>query len=384
MARFADQAGVGRNNADVELDSPIIRFYDAYLDREVGLVDKSSAFGHGFNFASNESAAIADELGPGASVRDGAQVYLDRWGLRGDGRRQAEFLIRALSEFPQGYDWAKLSLYDWSWANQESSYIGVGEGDFPQGGYRRLYRAMAGPGEVRLGHRVDAIGRRPDGVLVRATAAGRRVKLRGSHVVVTVPLGILKQESIRFEPSLPQSKLAAITRIGFGAVEKVAMVFDEPFWNDLTHTHTVFLSDHAPLELPLFLDLNRISAVPGLIAFCGGGFAHALDELRQEAALGLTLTRLQEILRRDIPRPKASAVTRWRDDPFSRGSYSTTLVGGSADDRDALAGPVGGRVLFAGEATSRARRSTADGAMSSGIREAKRLLRRPAVALSAG
>ena len=36
------------------------------------------------------------------------------------------------------------------------------------------------------------------------------------------------------------------------------MVFDEPFWSDATHTHMLFLSDHAPLELPLWLDLNEI------------------------------------------------------------------------------------------------------------------------------
>ena len=43
------------------------------------------------------------------------------------------------------------------------------------------------------------------------------------------------------------------------------MVFDEPFWSDATHTHMLFMSDHAPLELPLWLDLNEIErrARPG-------------------------------------------------------------------------------------------------------------------------
>ena len=36
------------------------------------------------------------------------------------------------------------------------------------------------------------------------------------------------------------------------------MVFDEPFWSDATHTHMLFISDHAPFELPLWLDLNEI------------------------------------------------------------------------------------------------------------------------------
>ena len=43
--------------------------------------------------------------------------------------------------------------------------------------------------------------------------------------------------------------------------------------------------------------------------------------------------------------------------------------------------PVGGRVLFAGEHTQSARVGYADGAMTSGIREAKRLLGASAVTL---
>lgn len=46
-----------------------------------------------------------------------------------------------------------------------------------------------------------------------------------------------------------------------------------------------------------------------------------------------------------------------------------------------LGEPVGGRLLFTGEHTQSARLAYADGAMTSGIREAKRLLGQPAVHL---
>ena len=384
MARFAEQAGVARRNANIELDIPIIRFYDAYLDRPVGPLHKVLSSLLAANFAFNESATIADHLGPNASVRAGAQVYLDRYWLGGSLRRQTEFWIRTLSEFPQGTDWDRLALHDWAGPNQESTYQGVGEGDFPEGGYRRLYEAMAGSGDVRFNHRVEAIEVGETGVVVRATAGGESVTYEGSHVVVTVPLGVLKRDSIRFEPELPEAKREVIARIGFAAVEKVAMIFDEPFWHDLLHTHIVYLSDHAPLEFPMCLDLQRISGFPALVAFCGGPFAEALHRMSPDEALALALERLSEIFRCTVPTPRDFAVTNWQADPFSCGSYSTTLVGGSADDRDVLAEPVLGRLLFAGEATSRTRRSTADGAMSSGIREAKRLLRSPSVVLSAG
>ena len=55
--------------------------------------------------------------------------------------------------------------------------------------------------------------------------------------------------------------------------------------------------------------------------------------------------------------------------------------GSSNTDLDLLGTPVAGRILFAGEHTQSARLGYADGAMTSGIREAKRLLGAPEVTL---
>ena len=55
--------------------------------------------------------------------------------------------------------------------------------------------------------------------------------------------------------------------------------------------------------------------------------------------------------------------------------------GANPADADLLGEPIGGRVLFAGEHTQSARLAYADGAMTSGIREAKRLLSRPGIHL---
>lgn len=384
MTRFATRSGVGRAWANVELDALLIRFYDGYLHRELNVWEKGLALAHGLNFAQNESVAIGRRLGAGASVRDGAQVYLDRWRLRGSARRQAEFAIRLLSEFVDGEDWGNLSLSGGSWGGKTSPYVGFGQGDFPRGGYRRLVTAMRGPEEVLLGHRVDAVEVGRSGVTVRATANDRWVVLQGSHAVVTVPLGVLKQGSIAFTPELPEAKRAAIAHVGFGVVEKVVMMFDRPLWSGRRHTHALHLSGHAPLEFPWFVDLHRILRVPGLMVFSGGGFARALDRLPAADAMELARARLREMLGFDVPQPRAYAVTNWLSDPASLGSYSNIPVGRSTADLDVLAQPVAGRLLFAGEATNRVRHSVADGALSSGVREAKRLLRRPAVMLSSG
>ena len=59
----------------------------------------------------------------------------------------------------------------------------------------------------------------------------------GSHVVVTLPLGVLKRGLPRFTPALPPDRLAAIGRLGFGRFEKVALRFAEPFWRQAGFPH---------------------------------------------------------------------------------------------------------------------------------------------------
>jgi monoamine oxidase len=66
---------------------------------------------------------------------------------------------------------------------------------------------------------------------------------------------------------------------------------------------------------------------------------------------------------------------------FDCGAYTHIPPGAGPADADLLGEPVAGRLLFAGEHTQSARLAYADGAMTSGIREAKRLLGMPSVRL---
>jgi len=72
-----------------------------------------------------------------------------------------------------------------------------------------------------------------------------------------------------------------------------------------------------------------------------------------------------------VPTPITSYVTRWRQDPWTQGSYAYIPVGASFDDMLALRDPVDGRLFFADEATDPDFFGTAHGAMRSGLRAAK-------------
>jgi monoamine oxidase len=65
----------------------------------------------------------------------------------------------------------------------------------------------------------------------------------------------------------------------------------------------------------------------------------------------------------------------WSNDPYSRGAYSYSLVGGG-NSNEALSRPVRGTLFFAGEATDReGRTATVHGAIASGSRAAEQVLR---------
>ncbi len=87
------------------------------------------------------------------------------------------------------------------------------------------------------------------------------------------------------------------------------------------------------------------------------------------------MTVLRRLFGRAIPHPDAWLITRWRNDPFARGSYSYVPVGATPEDFDALAAPVADRLFFAGEATHRRCYATVHGAYLTGQREAERILK---------
>ncbi len=382
MARFADQVGIDRDSADIELDVARFRLYDGVLGGEVPLDHKLAAFARYLEF-DDQLGDYAAELGPDASLRDAALLYLDRQNLAPDDYRYTRFALRLVSEQFEANWWGNTSL---TYAAEPGrDYQGVGEGEFPRGGYRGLVRAMAsGAAEVRRGCRVTAIESGRNGVRVRVRRVGEGARserwVSGSHVLVTVPLGILQRGLIRFDPGLPESKRRAIRLIRNGRFEKVALAFDEPFWEDATHTHIL----HSPtgrFRHALTLDLQRISGFPVLVCFNAGRAGIRAERLGPDALLADVLAMLETVLARPVPRPLDHFITNWRRDPFSHGSYSTVSKGTDSSLLDDLAAPVAGRVLFAGEATLRGRNGYADGAMTTGIREAKRLLRASEVTL---
>jgi monoamine oxidase len=111
------------------------------------------------------------------------------------------------------------------------------------------------------------------------------------------------------------------------------------------------------------------------MAFTGGPFARGLESKSDEDIAKRLCEILSTITRREVPEPTGMVRGRWAGDPFAGGSYAFDAVGARGDEAIVLARPLGERVFFAGEATHPVHMGLVHGALLSGRREARRILR---------
>lgn len=210
--------------------------------------------------------------------------------------------------------------------------------------------------------------------------------LEADHVVLTVPLGVLKEHCISFDPPLPDWKLGPIERLGFGTLNKVILVFEEPFWDVeqdmfglLREAEVVNSLDQKDYEANrgkfyLFWNCIKTSGLPVLIALMAGDAAHQAETVTDAALVAAVTQELARMFKQEkVPIPSETVVTRWGKDRFARGSYSYVAPTSLPGDYEAMARPLG-NLHFAGEATCGTHPATVHGAYISGLRAASEVI----------
>ncbi|MGQ0714448.1 MAG: flavin monoamine oxidase family protein [Gemmatimonadaceae bacterium] len=207
--------------------------------------------------------------------------------------------------------------------------------------------------------------------------------------IVTVPLGVLlappgETGAIAFSPPLPVID-GVRNQLTMGAVVRIGILFRERWWTDRMRAvprgaslaSMSFLHGDSG-DIPVWWSLHPVDA-PVMIGWAGGPAAERLagrprDDIPLRAFTALA-TNLGVSRRRVESQAEAFWTHDWQHDAFSRGAYSYALVGG-VDAASRLARSIHGALWLAGEAAdAEGRNGTVHGAIASGRRAAKSILR---------
>jgi monoamine oxidase len=331
------------------------------LVREIGLaLEPISADG-----MFQRIARLLNDLG---DRDESARAYLDRAHLSADD-------AALLSSFVEGFYGASLDDISIASVAGDASKPSEGASQRIEGGHGELARYLA----ARLAHAHVPVRHR---CFVRTIDySGERVRLdfRGGQavadrVIVTLPIGVLQAPGvITFRPELGDHAVA-ISRLAMGQVVKVIVCMREAVWRGRVAGDVIRGGGPFPTYW-----VRSSSGAHQLTAWAGGPHATALAgvtplQLADRALDGFAAAT-------GIPRARLDAAVRdhhchdFAADPFARGAYSYTRIGG-VGAADVLANPVADNLLFAGEATDRDTEGTVAGAIASGTRAAQQILRR--------
>uniref|UniRef100_A0A8C1ZP22 Lysine-specific histone demethylase n=1 Tax=Cyprinus carpio TaxID=7962 RepID=A0A8C1ZP22_CYPCA len=289
-------------------------------------------------------------------------------------------------EFANATPLSTLSLKHW---DQDDDFEFTGSHLTVRNGYSCVPVALAEGLDIKLNTAVRQVRYTSSGcevIAVNTRSTTQTFIYKCDAVLCTLPLGVLKQQppAVQFVPPLPEWKTAAVQRMGFGNLNKVVLCFDRVFWDPSVNLFGHVGSTTASRgELFLFWNLYK---APILLALMAGEAAGIMENISDDVIVGRCLAILKGIFGSSaVPQPKETVVSRWRADPWARGSYSYVAAGSSGNDYDLMAQPITPgpaipgasqpvpRLFFAGEHTIRNYPATVHGALLSGLREAGRI-----------
>ena len=243
-----------------------------------------------------------------------------------------------------------------------------GEERIATNGYDTIPNYLANGLNIQLNQRVSKIDYSDP--KIKITHNGTQSE--ADYVLVTVPLGVLKANTIQFFPALPTAKQNAIEKIGMNCVNKFLLTWDTAFWDDVQYiSYTPATKD----KFNYFVNVKKINPnVNALMTFAYADYARQTETMTDAQIIQEIMLHLKDIYGNNIPNPTKMIRTKWQSNENTFGAYSYTAVGTKMQHFDDLAEEINDKVFFAGEHTEADYFSTAHGAYLSGIREVEKIL----------
>lgn len=196
---------------------------------------------------------------------------------------------------------------------------------------------------------------------------------KGKYVISTLPLGVMKNKTVKFNPPFESSmldKAMAIDTLMNGTMDKYFLIFNKtqtPFWiNDIDKDWIFRLPDNGNDRSWLaFFNLYKYTEQPILLAFNVGNSTIKLENEDDSTIKKDVMTVLGKMYDQTIPEPELIRTAHAKDPSFY-GSYSFVSEGSHKKNFEDLAAPIGKKLFFAGEATLYDYMGTVHGAYLSG------------------
>ena len=276
-----------------------------------------------------------------------------------------KFMLSAYLEFDTGADISQLSSLDFY---DDESFSG--NDVIITNGYDKIADYLAQGIDIRLNNAVEVIDYSSERVVVSTSES----TFEADYVIITVPLGVLKNNIITFSPALPQEKLDAIDNVKMSAVNKFLLLFNTTFWNDNLQYFGYTADEKGKFNY--FLNLNKFATGSNaLMTFAFGNYGILTESMSDNEIIDLILTHLRNIYGSSVPSPINMLRTKWNTNVHTFGSYSFASNNTRSSDFDILGQKVGNSLFFAGEHTSKDYRGTVHGAYLSGINQADAILK---------
>lgn len=302
--------------------------------------------------------------------------------------RHSEDAEQLASSYVEGFNAARKEVIGIASLTQDAKAADAIDGDNSfriLNGYDSVVKFLAaGVEDLHSSLRLNAIVERIEWqagsatVHFRSGIVDRSDTVTTRRVILTVSLGVLHAESIRFDPE-PTDILAAAHKLSFGDVMRIVLRFREPFWegNEELGEFGFLLSDQQ--FFPTWWTPLPIRA-PIITGWSAGPRADRLKGKSREEIVARAVADLAKVTNFDSQRVsgllQAAKFHDWSSDPFALGAYSY-VPAGALPARKTLAQPVSDTLFFSGEATElNGHSATVHGAIASGRRAAQQIIAR--------
>jgi monoamine oxidase len=275
-----------------------------------------------------------------------------------------KYMLSAYLEFDSGGDISNLSskyFYD------DEAFPGADV--IITNGYDKVAEFLGKGLDIKLNSRVTEINYGAAKPFVKAGGT----TYEADYILVTVPLGVLKNKSIAFSPALPSEKTKAIENTQMGNINKFLLVWKSAFWD--ANTQYIGYTPETKGKFNYFMNVNKfLPSSNALMTFAFGKYATQTETMSDAQITTEIMSHLKSIYGNNISNPIQFLRTKWGSNINSFGSYSFATNGSGPLNFDTLSNAVSNKLFFAGEHTEREYRGTVHGAYLSGIREADKII----------